>query len=453
MRQTQKVLWAKGILLSPQHLQTQDRFLEDLLAFQLSTLTFCPHGFSRLHLDREALAAGSLGVTSAAGIFPDGLAFELPDADPPPAPKPLEEHFEPETESVLVHLAIPEHRAGAHNVSAAQSRRDSRYTAEVVLRRDENTGLAEKPIQLARKNLRLLVEGENMEGHATLPLARVRRSTAGGFELDSRFVPPLLDITASEYLLAVSRRLVEVLVAKSSTLSGMRRHRNQSLADFGIGDVANFWLLYTVNSHLPRFRHLYETRRGHPAELYAAMSALAGALTTFSTQIHPRTLPAYDHRDLGGCFTMLDELLRTLLETVVPATHVALPLKLAQPSIHATALEQDRYFMAPQVYLAIAATAPQEELLRKAPQLIKISSADQIERLVRQALPGVTMQHVPNPPSAVPIKLNYHYFLLDRSGPEWQAIQSGRNLAAYVPSDFAEPALELILVLPPTNGR
>ena len=40
------------------------------------------------------------------------------------------------------------------------------------------------------------------------------------------------------------------------------------------------------------------------------MLSLAGALTTFSTNIHPRDLPSYDHDDLGACFTELDEKLR-----------------------------------------------------------------------------------------------------------------------------------------------
>src|SRR5215510_12825350 len=69
MRQMQPVLWTKGVLLSPQHFQTQDRFLEDLLEFQLSALTFCPWGFHRLEVDREALAAGSFGLSAAAGIL------------------------------------------------------------------------------------------------------------------------------------------------------------------------------------------------------------------------------------------------------------------------------------------------------------------------------------------------------------------------------------------------
>ena len=66
-------------------------------------------------------------------------------------------------------------------------------------------------------------------------------------------------------------------------------------------------------------QHIFETRSGHPERLYAAMLTLAGSLTTFSTQVHPRDLPKYDHDELSECFTELDEKLRFLLETVVPA--------------------------------------------------------------------------------------------------------------------------------------
>lgn len=453
MRQMQKVLWTKGVLLTPQHLQVQDRFLEDTLSFQLAALNFCPWGLSRLEIDREALAAGVFSVSVATGVFPDGMCFDIPAADEAPEPKPLEDHWEQDQTTMDVFLAIPEQRLGGHNVSTRQQERGTRYISEVVLRRDENTGLAEKPIQVARKNLRLLVEGETVEGHVTLPVARITRTSAGVHELDTRFVPPVIDITASEYLLSIGRRLVEILTAKSNALSGARRQRNQSLADFGVADVANFWLLYTVNTHLPRFRHLYEVRRGHAAELFGAMLELAGTLTTFSTSIQPRMLPEYDHNDLSGCFTVLDEQVRELLETVVPTSHVSLPLRLTEPSIYATSIDQDRYFSAPQFYLAFAAQMKPDELLRKVPQLLKISSADQLERLIRRALPGVTLTHVPNPPSALPVKLNYQYFLLDRSGADWEAIRVARNLAVYAPSDFPDPQMELIILLPPDQNR
>lgn len=242
--------------------------------------------------------------------------------------------------------------------------------------------------------------------------------------------------------------MVEILTAKSAQLSGTRRQKNQSLAEFTASDVAHFWLLYTVNTHLPLIRHIFETRRGHPEALYELMLGLTGALTTFSLEVRPRDLPTYDHDNLGECFSRLDEILRRLLETVIPANFVALPLKLVQPSIWATALDDDRYLRNTKMYLAIKAEMGEADLIAKAPQLVKVCSASHIEHLVKQALPGVQLTHVPRPPSAIPVKLNYQYFSLNQSGLAWEAIGRARNLAAYVPGDFPEPQLELVILLP-----
>jgi type VI secretion system protein ImpJ len=448
MTQMQKVLWTKGVLLTPQHLQSQDRFLEELVRFHVSSMTFSPWGFGRLEIDREALAGGEMAVAEAAGIFPDGLPFDVPGSEPSPPPRPIEEHWIPDASALHVWLGVPELRFGGYNVSTNAIDRHTRYVAEVVTRRDENTGLAEKPIQVARKNLRLLFEREAIEGHVTLPLARIVRGAAGAFQLDPSYVPPLIDIGASEHLMAIARRIVEVLSAKSSGLSGARRQRSKGLADFGVADVANFWLLYTVNTWLPEFRHLYETRHGHPEQLYAAMVGLAGALTTFSTTIHPRDLPAYDHTDLTTRFQELDETLRELLETVVPTNHVSLPLKLTDQGFHATAIDQDRYLQSSRMYLAVSAETKADEIARKAPQLMKISSADRIDRLMKRALPGLPIQYLQNPPSALPVRLDYQYFELDLRGEDWDAIKVARNLAVYVPTDLPSAKLELVILLP-----
>ena len=100
------------------------------------------------------------------------------------------------------------------------------------------------------------------------------------------------------------------------------------------------------------------------------------------------------------------------------------------------------------MYLAVAAESPQADIVGKTPQLVKVCSASHIEHLVRNALPGVPLTYVASPPSAIPIKLNYQYFSLSQSGVAWEAIQRARNLAAYVPGDFPNPQLELIILLP-----
>jgi type VI secretion system protein ImpJ len=176
MRQMQPVLWTKGVLLTPQHLQTQDRFLEDALQFRLATATFAPWGFHRLTIDREALAGGSLSLTAASGICPDGLLFDMPDGDQSPEPKPLEGAFGPDQTARIAYLAIPEYRYGGLNVAAARGPQQTRYVAEVLLRRDENTGLAEKPILVACSSRASRWKGSSLCPRPGSP-ARLRAST------------------------------------------------------------------------------------------------------------------------------------------------------------------------------------------------------------------------------------------------------------------------------------
>jgi type VI secretion system protein ImpJ len=448
MKRLQPVIWTKGTFLSPQHLQIQDRFLENLLQFQLESLSFRPWGFASLSISQEALAGGLFGISSASGILPDGLLFDIPASDAAPPPKQLADCFEPDQTSIDLYLAVPHYRERGLNVATSAREGGARYRAEIELFRDENTGLSEKPVQIARKNLRLLAEGEALDGYSTLRTARIRRSEAGTFQVDTHFVPALLNFHASDYLSSIARRVVEILTSRSSSIAGMRRQKNQTLADFTAADIANFWLLYTINTAFPVFRHLFETRGGHPEALYSAMLSLAGALTTFSPTVHPRDLPSYDHDDLGACFTELDDKLRLLLETVVPTNFVSLPLKLIQPSIYATAIDNDKYLMNTKMYLAVNAEASQAEVVSKTPPLVKVCSASHIEHLVRNALPGVPLTYVASPPSAIPIKMNYQYFSLSQSGVAWEAVQRARNLAAYVPGDLPNPQLELIILLP-----
>ena len=68
MKRLQPVIWSKGTLLAPQHLQIQDRFIEGTLEFTLDSLNYRPWGFGRLGINQEALAAGVFAVTSASSL-------------------------------------------------------------------------------------------------------------------------------------------------------------------------------------------------------------------------------------------------------------------------------------------------------------------------------------------------------------------------------------------------
>jgi type VI secretion system protein ImpJ len=451
MRQLQQVVWSKGTFLTPQHLQLQDRFVDDNLQFQLEAVSYRFWGFAILRIDEAKLVEGQFVLSEASGAAPDGLLFDFPLSDAPPASRSITQFFSEQNKTLSVYLAVPEWKDAGVNVSS-QPGTKTRFHSEVRMIRDENSGLLEKPIQLARKNLRLLLEGENLEGNTVMQVAVVEKKADGTYRLSPTFVPPMIDIHGSSVLVRIVRGLVEMLGARSSLLSGTRRQKNQSLADFTASDVANIWLLYTINSNLPVFRHLFHRTRVHPEQLYTAMLSLAGALTTFSTSIHPRDLPEYKHDELGTCFLDLEQKVRILLETVVPTNFVALPLKMVRPSIYATAIDDDKYLRNTRLYLAVSAEMKDAELIAKVPQLMKVAGTGQLEDIVRRAMPGLKLMPVAAPPPEIPVKLKYKYFSLDASGAVYEGIQRARNLGVFAPAEFSGVQLELVVLLPQREG-
>ena len=104
------------------------------------------------------------------------------------------------------------------------------------------------------------------------------------------------------------------------------------------------------------------------------------------------------------------------------------------------------------MYLAVSAETQGRDDNSRVPRLVKVCSATHIEHLIKQALPGIQLQHLPSPPQALSVKLKYQYFSLNQSGGAWEAVTRARNLAAYVPDDFPNPKLELLILLPQTVG-
>jgi type VI secretion system protein ImpJ len=446
MRQLQPVVWSKGVFLSPQHLQAQDRFFEDTLRFLAGALSGRNWGFASLEIDAAGLSQGILDLTEASGIFPDGLMLDLPASDAPPASRILDEVFSDGRGSCTFFLAVPQDRPGGINIALERGGASTRFYSELQMLRDENSSGVEKPISLARKNLQILAENENLEGAVVLPLAQIEKTEAGGYRHEPTFAPPLLNLKGNDLLTGILRGQIETLVSRSSQLAGSRRQRNQSLADFGASDIANFWLLYTINVHLPVARHMLDAEHVHPETLFLHMLSLAGALTTFSPKIESRDLPKYEHERPGPGFLALDAAIAELLETVVPSNFIALPLKPLRDSIYATAIDKDSYFENSRAYLAISSDLKEADLIARTPTLTKVCSATHIEPLIRQALPGVKLTHVPVPPRAIPVKLRYQYFSLDRTGPVWESVVRSRNFAVYAPGEIPNPEMELIFL-------
>jgi type VI secretion system protein ImpJ len=449
MKHLSKVVWHEGMYLGPHHFQVQSQSFEDLVHFSTSSLWFAPYGVITCKLDSDALKNGMLSLVHARGLFPDGLAFQMPDADAAPPALNISDLFSSTRESLLVHLAVPARRPEGPNcaLDSEPNQMDLRFKAEMLTLPDENTGRDEKQIQVGRKNIRFVVETQDTQGLVTLPVARVLRDGAGRFIFDPSFIPPCLQISASERLLVIARTLVDILDEKSASLSRARRATAQGRAGYSSEEIASFWFVHTVNESLSVLRHLSVSERGHPEQLYLEMSRLAGALCTFGLDSHPESLPAYNHDDLEKCFGPLNQHIRAHLELVVPSNCVLIPLVLAGRNFRNGDVLDQRCLDRARWILAVRADTGEAEIIAKAPRLIKVCSKDLLPELVKTALPGLGLVHLPIPPSAIAPKVEFQYFGISRTGSSWEHIVQTRKVGVYVPDDLPGAEIELLVVL------
>jgi type VI secretion system protein ImpJ len=434
--------------LGPHHFQVQSRYFEDSIQFATSSLWFASYGLAGVEMDAEALHNGTVSLIHARGIFGDGLPFNMPESDPLPESRPIADLFPPTRDALVVLLAIPPRKPNGFNCSLPDGEAtDARYTAEPRLLHDENTGADERTVHLGRKNLRLLLDTEPAGDLLTMPIARVVRDGAGHFVYDASFVPPVLRIAASARLMLLLQRLIEILDEKSATIAMGARNSTGGVAEFSTRQIASFWLMHAVNSALTPLRHQLIAKRGHPEELFAEMSRLAGALCTFALDSHPRELPLYDHDNLGACFEALDRHIRTHLEIIVPTNCIAIPLRRTEDYYYEGDIADQRCLGRSRWLLAIRARLGDAELMARVPPLVKVCSPVFVRELVKRALPGMALTHLPVPPAAVSARVETQYFGINKGGPCWDHIGLTRKVGAYVPGDIPNPEIEILVVL------
>jgi len=435
--------------LGPHHFQAQSRYFEDAVHFAADTLWFSPFGLLGYQLNAEALRNGTLLLTHARGLFEDGLPFDMPSSDPLPEPRQVEQLFPPTSDTLMSYLAVPKRKLLGGNcaLDSGSNANGTRYVAEERPVFDEITGGDEKPVRFGRKNIRFLFEGENGNEYQLLPLARILRDGAGHFIFDEKFIPPVIRFNASETLMGIVRRLIEILTQKNTSFTGAITGYDRQQSGMSAQQTQTFWFLHAVNSGLAALRHLYLSKQGHPEELYMEMLRLGGALCTFGLDSSAANLPLYDHLDLQACFETLDIHIREHLELVVPTNCISVKLDQVDRYFWEADLKDSRFFGQCRWFFSAASDIGEAELITGIPALVKVCSARFVPELVKRALPGLRLTHVATPPASLSPRITNQYFSIVRSGPCWDHLMETRRVGIYIPGDIPRPDLELLVLL------
>lgn len=445
MKFLSRVVWSEGMFLGPHHFQTQSRYFEDTLWFLSANSRPNPWGFLHYSLDQEALRNGQAILSFASGILPDGLIFDLPDCDSVPTPALLSSLFTPTDTEITLHLAIPARLDDGLDCDLTGGA-VARYGAVHFTLRDDTLGQDMHDVSFARKNLALVSQAQLTPGVVSVAIARVLRDGKGGFACSPDFIPPCLRIGASERLTMLLYRLLEAIDEK---IAAVRRDRRSS-GRMGLGtsalDVDNYWLLHCLCSTAPALRHHLSTRLSHPEKVYRDLARLAGALSTFSLESSPDEIPKYVHEDLTSTFRDLDSLIRGYMEIVRPSNSVTLVFKKDAPYFFSAAVSDERCLRRSRWIIGVRASIGESALLRLVPRLVKVCSARGVQTLVKRALPGLELVHLPVPPSALSAQADMHYFSVSLDGACWQDIQDTRQVGVYIPDEIGDVTFDVTII-------
>jgi type VI secretion system protein ImpJ len=308
------------------------------------------------------------------------------------------------------------------------------------------TQAAEAEISYLRKAVRIVSESEPRDSVVSLPVARLRRASTGGFELDPTFVHPSVTIASAPLLFMRLRRLLDALQAKVNALYGHHREPSKNVVEFRSGDISSFWLMHTASSAYAQLSHYFHQPQLHPERLFEQLLATAGALMTFSKSHSLSDLPAYVHRDPGPSFFKLDAIIRDLLDTVISSRYFAINLNESKPSYHMGMLDSGKIDERTALYLAVSADLPAIELVDVVPLRFKVGAPEDVEKFVLAALPGVKLVHSPQVPAAVPVRPDTYYFSIESKGAMYERMMQAQSICIYVPSGIRDLKLELLAV-------
>ncbi len=452
MKFLSRVVWSEGMHLSPQHFQMQSRYFEDSLWFLNGGLRNHPWGLLSLSIDADAVRNGLAVLRFASGIFPDGLAFEIPDSDPAPAPLHLRDLFAATDSEILLHLAVPARGDQGSDTDLTNGGSARFGTFERVLK-DETISEDEYPVSLGRKNIILCSTAQLKANHTSFPVARIRRDGKGAFVSDPTFLPPMLRIGVSEDLLLRMKRLADTVEEKITVTRQGKRASTGMEVSISPLQVREHWFLHALCSALPAMRHQLSTRNGHPEEIYQVLSELGGSLCTFIMDSTPATLPEYDHLELNRVFGDLEAHILRHLELIIPTNTVVLQFAPATDIqyVHYAQVKDERALRRSVWVLSMRSNIAASNIMRATPNLVKVCSAQGVASLLKRALPGLELVHMPQPPAVIDPQADTQYFAIGMAGPCWEHILATKQVGIYVPGELGQAVFEIIVITEATS--
>lgn len=445
-----RVHWYEGLFLQPHHLQASDRRWAETLHLSQRWDNPYHYGLHAIELDKDALANSQLRVYRVQARMRDGTLVDLNDlcageferVEGDDSTFDLTEEMGDikqalENESVIrVFLGVPKLTLGRANVTAADNSAPTRYVETESKVPDESSGGNDQQVRLLNLNVRLLLSTQDLSGYEVLPIAQIRRASAGEAlpQLDEDYIPPVLSFDAWP---ALRRQLVtgvyDMIGEKIDVLSQQVVSRGIGLDSRDPGDSERLLMLWSLNAVYGTLGVLAFAQGIHPLSVYTMLCHIVGELSIFGERRRIEPLPPYDHEDLACIFREVIGRIEQLLYAVRAYeyeqryfTGVGMGMQVSlEPQWFNS--DWDWYVGVNKGDLTLQEC---RELLSPGQLDWKLGSSRQVEILFRQRAEGLQLMPLDRSVRALPSRPDWIYYEVPRrDAPAWRDVQETQTLA------------------------
>jgi type VI secretion system protein ImpJ len=426
MRFWTQIHWNEGMFLRPHHLQTGQRWLENVLRTGLEAVRPFGWGFLDMQVAPEPLENFTLRLDTCTACMKDGTWVRVPE-NTHVEPLNFQDALDAARGALDLYLGIPQmQEVRANCVSLAEpelTEGSPRYEPHPVTRRDENTGQNPQTIYVQRMRGRLFVGGEDMTGYETVRLGAVRRTDRPGAvpELDAMGAGPLLAVQADAALSAMWASLTDQIEAKGEVLAREARDHQMLFTDGVAANTEHLLKLHALNEARAEFKALMQCPMLPPFDAFTAMARLTGRLAVFHDDLVAGPLPSYDHDRPGEAFFRLRTQIDILLEAMRPMAYVERRFvrKRDAQGRDGLEVELDRDWIDENRALFVALTADEmdiNELERHvyARLNLKLASPSRAPRIANIAVRGLQLEIKAVPAGTLPRRQGLHYFRINK---------------------------------------
>jgi type VI secretion system protein ImpJ len=432
------VHWHEGLFLQPHHFQAWDRHWTERIGVGESWQNPFSYGVYEVVWNHAALAAGFLQIDVLRCKTQGATLVEFSEQRPAERRdlRPAFHALGGEHRSIDVFVGVARLQLGSHNVDDPKHRNGARFHSELLEYPDETDAANVQPVGLRRINAKILFGHEDLAGYDVLRIGKIRRSEKEQSiaELDTEYVPPLMDIAAwAPFRQQVLQPLCDLVHQQSEKIGSEVEQAGGLLHANTPVELQRVIALQALYPAVATLSVLSRSRGIHPMHAYLELARVVGSLQLLRSDRQPPRMAAYDHEDIGPLFASLK---RSIFQTIEAFAETPYLQYCFHGTEHGMQLSVDRgVFTQVKRWLigvqkGTMSTADAITLISPANLDWKLGSTQQVDALFLRRGAGLQLRHTNSIPASLPRGEQWIYFdIVNQNDGVWDDVVATGGLS------------------------